>query len=161
MLDVGLPPWRVAPSRLVFRSLLASLNGHAESKSGWLRSTSPKTCRLAVFSRSFLRPRPPACWGESARSPRYSPLRFMATPAVRLSGSGRAARRLEVRALSPGLFSWLRRPLFRGRAHSPCVCRALQTLTLMRWRPTSACSGARAARSFRLPLTPLRAPADA
>ena len=28
-------------------------------------------------------------------------------------------------------------------------------------RPTSACSGARAARSFRLPLTPSRAPADA
>jgi hypothetical protein len=37
---------------------------------------------------------------------------------------------------------------------------ALPTLTSL-GRPTSACSGARAARSFRLPLTPLRAPADA
>ena len=52
-------------------------------------------------------------------------------------------------------------PLFRSPAPLPFVCRILPPLSLMRWRPTIACSGARAARVRPLPLTPSRAPADA
>ena len=157
MLDVGLPPWLVTPSRRVLKpSCPASRSYPAESESGGLR---PTLCGACSYS-SVLRCSLPARVGPSADAIRLALARALLLRSGRdivgPPGWRRAGWSLLTLLLAPRPH-----PPCRGRAHWPCVCRALQARSLKRWRPTSACSGARAAKSFRLPLTPLRAPADA
>ena len=167
---VGLPPWRVTPSRWVFSpSSLASLKTRPNSDDGSARRSSSVVtssellhCRLLThIGHLSSQPVVPPSWTPLFPLDRRCVARFDGAAqlvptcfrlvALRHDCAGPPIGAGSSLLLRAQLLSSLPHPPCRCRAPLPSVCRALPPVSLMRWRPTIACSGARAARSFRSP----------